>query len=87
MDGKGRATDNICIERFWYSAKCERIYPNEYGSISELTADVNDYIEFYNHKRSHKSLKYKKPMAVYQESILLKETLSEAGYLIAYLNF
>jgi hypothetical protein len=36
MDGKGRATDNICIERFWRSAKCERIYLNEYQSISEL---------------------------------------------------
>ena len=35
MNGKGRATDNICIERFWRSAKCERIYLNEYGSISE----------------------------------------------------
>jgi hypothetical protein len=36
MDGKGRATDNSCIERFWRSAKCERIYLNEYQSISEL---------------------------------------------------
>jgi hypothetical protein len=35
MDGRGRATDNICIERFWRSAKCERIYLNEYQSISE----------------------------------------------------
>jgi hypothetical protein len=39
MDGKGRATDNICIERFWRSAKCERIYLNEYQSISELITD------------------------------------------------
>jgi transposase InsO family protein len=48
MDGKGRATDNSCIERFWRSAKCERIYLNEYQSISELITDVGDYIEFYN---------------------------------------
>jgi putative transposase len=40
MDGKGRATDNSCIERFWRSAKCERIYLNEYQSISELITDV-----------------------------------------------
>ncbi len=33
MDGKGRAIDNICIERFWRSAKCERLYLNEYDSI------------------------------------------------------
>jgi len=49
MDGKGRATDNICIERFWRSAKCERIYLNECQSINELTTDVDDYIEFYNY--------------------------------------
>ncbi|NYT28617.1 MAG: transposase [Candidatus Thiodubiliella endoseptemdiera] len=59
MDGKGRATDNICIERFWRSAKCERIYLNEYQTISELTTDVDDYIEFYNHQRFHETLKYK----------------------------
>jgi transposase InsO family protein len=47
MDGKGRATDNSCIERFCRSAKCERIYLNEYQSISELITDVGDYIEFY----------------------------------------
>jgi len=69
MDGKGRATDNICIERFWRSAKCERIYLNEYGSISELITDVDDYIEFYNHRRFHETLDYKKPMNVYRSSI------------------
>jgi putative transposase len=69
MDGKGRATDNICIERFWRSAKCERIYLNEYRSISELIADVDDYIEFYNHRRFHETLDYKKPMNVYRSSI------------------
>ncbi len=46
MDGKGRATDNICIERFWRSAKCERIYLNEYDSIASLQEDINDYIDF-----------------------------------------
>jgi len=35
MDGKGRAIDNICIERFWRSAKCECIYLNEYNIIAE----------------------------------------------------
>ncbi len=37
MDGKGRATDIICIERFWRSAKCERLYLNEYDSIDAFT--------------------------------------------------
>ena len=69
MDGKGRATDNICIERFWRSAKVERIYLNEYNSIKELRDDVKDYMEFYNHRRFHETLDYKKPMGVYFESL------------------
>ena len=69
MNGRGRATDNICIERFypsrgyrteWRSAKCERIYLNEYQNISELTTDVDDYIDFYNHCRFHQTLDCKK---------------------------
>ena len=69
MDGKGRATDNICIERFWRSAKCERIYLNEYNSVQELKDDVADYMQFYNHRRFHETLDYRKPMAVYFDSL------------------
>ncbi len=79
MDGKGRATDNICIERFWRSAKCERIYLNAYQSIGELITDVDDYIEFYNHRRFHETLDYKKPMDVYQESIKLNQNKKKAS--------
>ncbi|VVM27683.1 hypothetical protein BSPWISOXPB_1131 [uncultured Gammaproteobacteria bacterium] len=46
---------------------------NEYQSISELITDVDDYIEFYNHRRFHETLAYKKPMDVYQESIKLNQ--------------
>jgi len=69
MDGKGRATDNICIERFWRSAKCECIYLNEYHTIAQLQKDVTEYINFYNYKRFHQTLDYKKPMDVYQAGI------------------
>jgi len=79
MDGRGRATDNICIERFWRSAKVERIYLNEYQNISELTTDVDDYIDFYNHRRFHETLNYKKPMDVYQESIKLNQNKKKAS--------
>jgi putative transposase len=65
MDGKDRATDNIAIERFWRSAKYENIYIQEYSTIRELKNGINDYIAFYNHKRFHQSLNYKKPMNVY----------------------
>ena len=79
MDGIGRATDNICIERFWRSAKCERLYLNEYDSIGGLQEDIDDYIEFYNHRRFHETLDYKKPMEVYQENILFNDRLDEAA--------
>lgn len=69
MDGKGRATDNICIERFWRSAKVERIYLNEYHTVKELRDDLREYMEFYNYKRFHETLAYKKPMETYHHSL------------------
>ena len=65
MDGKGRATDNIAIERFWRSAKYENIYLQEYRTIRELKTGVNEYVDFYNHRRFHQSLEYQKPMNIY----------------------
>lgn len=73
MDGKGRATDNICIERFWRSAKCERIYLNQYDGIVDLRCDVANYIDFYNNRRFHESINYKKPMAFYNENLVEKQ--------------
>jgi putative transposase len=73
MDGKGRATDNICIERFWRSAKVEKIYLNEYKRVSVLKEDVKEYINFYNHKRFHETLDYKKPMEVYFNSMKIND--------------
>lgn len=73
MDGKGRATDNICIERFWRSAKVERIYLNQYNTIKELKEDVADYMEFYNYRRFHETLEYKKPMRVYYDSLQVND--------------
>ena len=45
-------------------SECERIYLNEYDSIGALQEDINDYIDFYNHRRFHETLDYKKPMKV-----------------------
>ena len=53
MDGKGRATDNIAIERFWRSAKYENIYISEYKNMRTLKMGVAEYIRFYNLKRFH----------------------------------
>jgi len=79
MDGKGRATDNICIEHFWRSAKVESIYLNTYQTISELVTDVDDYIDFYNHLRFHQTLEYRKPMDLYQEGIKLNQSKKKAS--------
>jgi putative transposase len=65
MDSKGRATDNIAIERFWRSAKVERVYLNAYASIAELKRDIAAYMHFYNYRRFHQTLNYKRPMEVY----------------------
>ena len=73
MNGTGRSVDNICIERFWRSAKVEKIYLNEYDRVSILKDDVKDYINFYNHKRFHESLEYKKPMEVYFNSMKIND--------------
>ena len=72
-DGAGSSVDNICIERFWRSAKVEKIYLNEYERVSVLKEDVKEYINFYNHKRFHESLQYKKPIEVYFNSMKINE--------------
>jgi len=65
MDSKGRATDNIAIERLWRSVKVERIYLNGYNTMKELRVDLSRYFYFYNYERFHQTLGYKKPMEVY----------------------
>ena len=72
MDSKGRATDNIAIERLWRSVKCERIYLNEYNNMLELKSDLKNYFYFYNYHRFHQTLKYKRPMEVYDREKYLK---------------
>ena len=69
MDGKGRATDNICIERFWRSIKYEEIYLNDYKSMNELRYSINQYMEKYNSRRLHSSLGNKTPNEVYFKAI------------------
>lgn len=67
MDGKGRAKDNIFIERLWRSLKYEDIYIREYETVSECIKGINRYFDFYNSKRYHQSLKYKTPDEEYFE--------------------
>ncbi|CAA6816229.1 MAG: Mobile element protein [uncultured Sulfurovum sp.] len=69
MDGKGRATDNICIERFWRSIKYEEIYLNEYKNIKVLRKSIGKYMDNYNQKRLHSALDYQTPNQVYFQAI------------------
>jgi len=56
MDGKGRAMDNIFIERLWRSVKYEEIYLREYSSVLELIRSLSIYFDFYNFERQHSGL-------------------------------
>lgn len=65
MDGRGRALDNIFIERFWRSLKQEKIYRIVLATVKEAKDNISDYMEFYNNHRMHQSLDYKKPREIY----------------------
>jgi len=65
MDGKGRAMDNIFIERLWRSVKYEEIYLHEYQNVKELIKGLKQYFDFYNFERPHQSLEDKTPVEIY----------------------
>ena len=67
MDGKGRALDNIFIERLWRSVKYECVYLMKFASVAEAKMHLKKYFDFYNHERPHQSLSYKTPAAIYFE--------------------
>lgn len=70
MDGRGRALDNVFIERLWRSVKHEEVYLRAYGSVREAEASLRSYFAFYNDRRRHQSLEYRTPTAVYAEGSL-----------------
>ena len=65
MDGKGRAFDNIMIERLWRSVKYEDIYPKGYEGLPEVKKGLGTYFPFYNESRPHQGLEYQTPREVY----------------------
>ena len=65
MDGKGRALDNVFVERLWRSVKYEEIYPRGYEHLKEVRRGLRKYFEFYNEKRPHQGLGYRTPAEVY----------------------
>jgi putative transposase len=65
MDGRGRAFDNIFVERLWRSVKYEEVYLKEYASVREAVRNLGEYLRFYNRERPHQSLGYQTPYQVY----------------------
>jgi putative transposase len=65
MDGRGRALDNIFVERLWRSVKYENIYPSAYKTLGEALEGLKKYFEFYNNERPHQALDYETPWAVH----------------------
>jgi len=69
MDAKGRSIDNIAIERFWRSLKYEDVYLQNYNTIKEARAGIDNYIKLYNQERLHSALNYKTPDEVYFKGV------------------
>ena len=69
MDGKGRALDNIFIERLWRSVKYEDVYLKRYDSVPALFTGLAAYFAFYNHERPHQSLDYRTPAQIYRGAV------------------
>jgi len=68
MDGKGRAIDNIFIERLWKSVKYECIYLHAFEDGVQLYEGLDNYFTFYNTERLHQSLDYETPESLYKKA-------------------
>jgi putative transposase len=65
MDGRGRAMDNIMIERLWRSVKYEEVYLNDYQTVRDALNGLARYFQLYNNERFHQSLGYRTPASIY----------------------
>jgi len=64
-DGRGRALDNIFVERLWRSVKYEEVYLHSYETVPEAISSLDRYFRFYNAERPHQALDYRTPAHVY----------------------
>jgi putative transposase len=65
MDGRGRAYDNIFVERLWRTVKYEEVYLHDYASLAEAQESLARYFHGYNHRRPHQALDWRTPAEVY----------------------
>ena len=64
-DGRGRALDNVFVERLWRSVKYEEVYLHDYQSVAEAVSGLSRYFRFYNTERLHQALGYRTPAQVH----------------------
>lgn len=64
-DGRGRALDNVFVERLWRSVKYEEVYLKDYQSVADAVNHLRAYFTFYNHERLHQALDYQTPASIY----------------------
>jgi putative transposase len=76
MDGRGRALDNVFIERLWRSLKYELIDPGDFADGTELFAALQRYFHFYNHRRPHQALGYRTPADLFPLTLTRKRSFS-----------
>ncbi|CUI05741.1 Mobile element protein [Janthinobacterium sp. CG23_2] len=69
MDGRGRARDNIFVERLWRNVKYEDVYLKGYANMAELMVGLAQYFAFYNAGRPHQLLGYETPACVYRSGV------------------
>ena len=75
MDGKGRYTDNIVVERLWRTVKYEEVYLRAYSNGLEAKAGLDDYFRFYNTQRPHQALGYRTPAEIFNgDSVSIKRS-------------
>jgi putative transposase len=72
MDGRGRWLDNVFVERLWRSLKYEEVYLHAYDSTKEARLSIGKWFTFYNTRRPHQALDYKKPIQVHNEGLLAR---------------
>jgi len=75
MDGRGRALDNVFVERLWRNVKYERVYLHNYETVQGAVQDIGDYFDFYNNERPHQSLDYQTPAEVYFDGFFERKGL------------
>ena len=68
MDGRGRALDNVFVERLWRSVKYEEVYLKDYAGFTDAARNLAVYFRFYNRERLHQALGYRTPAAVYRRA-------------------